>query len=88
MAGETHTAEPRMVPVTLDPCLAKQEPGEPMFILLGRDSAAPEAIEQWCAARSREITSGRRPDTEEEWDHIRQVLRKAEHFREWRAANR
>lgn len=37
----------RVVPVSIDPCLEKREEGEPMFILLGRDSAAPEAIEAW-----------------------------------------
>ncbi len=83
----TETAE-RMVPASIDPCLEKREPDEPMFILLGRDSAAPSTIETWCSLRANEIMTGARPDTDEEWDHVRQVRVKAKAFREWRDANR
>ena len=32
-------------------CLAKAEPDELIFVLLGRDAAAPEAIRAWAKAR-------------------------------------
>jgi hypothetical protein len=34
-------------------CYANAEPDEPMFVLLARDLAAPEAITAWCAERVR-----------------------------------
>ncbi len=34
-------------------CYANAEPDEPMFVLLGRDPAAPEAIFQWASERVR-----------------------------------
>lgn len=81
-------ATERMVPASLDPCLEKREPDEPMFILLARDSAAPETIEEWCRRREYEITTGLRPDTEDERDHIHQVRHKVGAFRAWRSAHR
>jgi hypothetical protein len=36
-----------------DPCLAKREPNEPMFTLLGRDPVAASLIRLWAAARER-----------------------------------
>lgn len=76
------------VPASLDPCLKKCEPGEPMFILLARDSAVPDTIEWWCQKRLHEIHVGSRPDTPEEREHIAQFMRKADIFREWRKINR
>lgn len=73
---------------SLDPCLSKREPEEPMFVLLGRDSAAPYAIVQWCLTRANEIRSGRRPDTTEEWSHIKDVRAKTAAFADWRSKNR
>lgn len=35
----------------VDPCLAKREPGEPMFTLLGRDPFAMSLVQIWAAAR-------------------------------------
>ena len=32
-------------------CYANAEPDEPMFVLLGRDPAAPDAIVQWAGKR-------------------------------------
>lgn len=78
----------RTVAVSIDPCLEKREPDEPMFILLGRDSAAPKTIEAWCRQREIEIGIGLRPDTDDERNHIQQVRAKAFAFREWRSANR
>lgn len=34
-----------------DPCLAKREPGEPMFTLLGRDPFAMSLVKLWSVAR-------------------------------------
>lgn len=78
----------RTVPVSIDPCLEKREPGEPMFILLARDSAATETIEAWCRYRTHEIEEGTRPDTSDERNHIAQVMAKAEAFRAWRKVHR
>jgi hypothetical protein len=79
---------PRMVPASLDPCLEKRELDEPMFILLARDSAAPLAIETWCNCREAEIARGLRPDTTEEWTHIKQVRGKVGIFMRWRKEHR
>ena len=51
------TTEPLgYVSVSFDPCLAKREPDESMFILLARDPVAPDVLEAWC-----EMRSGSRP---------------------------
>jgi hypothetical protein len=42
-------------------CYAKAEPDEPMFILLGRDTSAPEVISQWATHRELEVKLGLRP---------------------------
>lgn len=78
----------RTVPVSIDPCLAKREPDEPMFILLARDSCAVPTMDFWCNQREREIWDGLRPDTPEEREHIKQVRQKADAFRQWRYQNR
>jgi hypothetical protein len=72
----------------LDPCIVKREQDEPMFVLLARDSSAPETIERWCELRLAEIERGAHPDTPDEHEHINEVFRKAATFRAWRAANR
>jgi len=72
----------------LDPCLVKREPGEPMFLLLARDSAAPRAMECWADNREIEIGRGLRPDTPQERAHISEVRAKVVTFRAWRKANR
>lgn len=78
----------RMVPVNIDPCLEKRENGEPMFILLARDSTAPIAMDMWCGVREHEIETGRRPDTPQEHEHIAQVRQKVEEFETWRKKHR
>jgi hypothetical protein len=40
-------------------CLAKAEPGEPMFHLLGRDPLAPHLVELWRLLRAREYDKAR-----------------------------
>jgi hypothetical protein len=70
----------------LDPYLEKRQPGEPMFILLGRDSAAPNTLEWWADLREAEISHGLRPDNDQERQHIAEVRRKATEFQNWRAA--
>lgn len=45
-----------------NPCLAKRKPGEPIFVLLGRDPEAPDAIRAWAerrAARERVASWGK-----------------------------
>ncbi len=70
--------------LTTDPCLVKREPGEPMFVLLARNSSTPETMEKWCDLRANEIARGVRPDTTQERDHIEEVRGKAAVFRSWR----
>jgi hypothetical protein len=72
----------------VDPCLAKREEGEPMFILLGRDTVAPAILSEWCHRREMEILAGQRADTEEERTHVAEVRAKVREFVTWRAANR
>lgn len=74
--------------MALDPCLAKREADEPMFILLARDTAAPGAIEKWCEERELGITTGRRPDTPHERQHIDEVRAKVRMFNAWRKEHR
>jgi hypothetical protein len=71
-----------------DPCIDKREDGEPMFVLLGRDSAAPDTMACWYFERLAEINKGLRPDNTEERNHIATIREKAKAFREWRKANR
>ena len=86
--GDSVNMTERTVPVSIDPCLAKREPDEPMFILLARDSCAVPTMDFWCNQREREIWDGLRPDTPEEREHIKQVRQKADAFRQWRYQNR
>jgi hypothetical protein len=77
-----------MVPASIDPCLEKREPDEPMFILLARDSSAPETMEFWCREREAEIRLALRDDTQQEREHIEQVRAKVGACRVWRKINR
>lgn len=79
---------PPAEPPLPDPCLAKREPNEPMFVLLARDSCAPATLEFWCQARQAQIATGVRPDTEGERAHIAEITARAAEFRAWRAAHR
>jgi hypothetical protein len=71
-----------------DPCLVKREEGEPMFVLLARDSTAPAVMEKWCALRDREIQQGTRPNSDEEVEHVFAVRQKIIEFRRWRRVHR
>jgi len=42
--------------------LEKAREGEPVFLLLGRDAAAPKAIETWCAERRRAAREIEQPE--------------------------
>ena len=74
--------------LSADPCLEKRKAGEPVFVLLARDSAAPSAMETWCRVRMNAIRNGFHNNTDEERDQVRSVALKAEQFRAWRSANR
>lgn len=39
---------------TDDSALNRAKSNEPLFILMGRDTAAPQAIRQWCVERIRQ----------------------------------
>ena len=71
-----------------DRCLAKREPGEPIFSLLARDSTGPDTIEGWCRLREAEIANGTRRDDEGQRADIAEARERAEEFRAWRLANR
>ncbi|MDB5607744.1 MAG: hypothetical protein JWP25_4644 [Bradyrhizobium sp.] len=43
--------------VPFNPCLAKLRPGEPFFVLLGRDKQAPNAVMTW--ANDRQAAEGK-----------------------------
>ncbi len=45
-------------------CLAKAEPDEPYFVLLGRDRASPVSIRIWCHLWLQEIALGLRPESD------------------------
>lgn len=71
-----------------DSCILKREEGEPMFVLLARDSAAPQVMERWCEIREGEMKQGIRPDSDEEAEHLFAVRQKVIEFRRWRRAHR
>lgn len=45
-------AEAALADLLSNPCLAKRKPGEPIFVLLGRDPEAPDAIRAWAERRA------------------------------------
>ena len=45
-------------------CLAKLEPDEPCFVLIGRDRASPAVIKIWATLWLQEIELGLRPDSD------------------------
>jgi hypothetical protein len=65
-------------------CLAKALPTEPMFILLGRDRAAPATIRFWADQRAQlGIEDGESQDAEQ----LSEAIDTAEAFARWRAEN-
>lgn len=45
-------------------CYANAEPDEPMFILLGRDRDASQAVKMWAFSRMQQIDLGIRPESD------------------------
>lgn len=64
-------------------CLAKAQHDEPMFILLGRDRAAPDVIDAWCSLRLSHIKDGLLANTADELEHINQARQIAQAMRDW-----
>lgn len=67
-------------------CYAKAELDEPIFTLLGRDPAAPAAIERWADIRKRMIWSGKKPRSD--MAMVQEAEDVAIAMRAWRKANR
>jgi hypothetical protein len=44
----------------------RAEPGEPTFTLMARDFRAPFMVKQWAYERQRDITTGRKPESDME----------------------
>jgi hypothetical protein len=59
-------------------CMSRAKPGEPMFVLLGRDPVMSETVRAWCRDRSLAIIQGFRPNTEAEHEHVRLAMRLAD----------
>lgn len=66
-------------------CYANALPDEPMFILLARDPAAPDIVEQWARGREWQINSGKKPETDRQM--VAEALECAAKMREWRNQN-
>jgi hypothetical protein len=64
-------------------CLAKAKPGEPIFILMGRDPVMAAVLQTWATSRERMISAGAIPNTPEEREHIATALRIAKATVEW-----
>lgn len=62
--------------------LAKAEPGEPIFPLLGRDRASPIVIKIWAHLWLQEINLGLRPESDRA--QIRDALEIATQMEIWR----
>lgn len=65
-------------------CYEAALPDEPMFVLLGRDPAAPATVRAWCRARTHEA----KDSTPEDRERIDAAMREAGDMERWRAANR
>ena len=64
-------------------CYANADPDEPMFIVLGRDAAAPIAIRAWIDQR---IASGKNKPDDEQIVEAREIADAMEQYRAQRAA--
>lgn len=65
-------------------CLAKALPGEPMFVLLARDLAAPTVIRAGARKRQEHILDGLLLDTPEERAHVQAAYAIASAMEDWR----
>lgn len=67
-------------------CYANAEPGEPMFVLLARDVAAPAVVEAWAAMRVMLINAGLKPI--DDVAMVSEARDLAHAMRRWREENR
>ena len=67
-------------------CYANAEPDEPLFTLLARDPAAPDAILEWIRTRREMIALGEKPGSD--WPVIDEALVLVDEMRAWRRKNR
>jgi hypothetical protein len=67
-------------------CYANAEPDEPMFVLLARDPAAADLVEQWADARADLIAAGKKPATDR--GMVAEARQCAIAMRRWRAQHR
>lgn len=65
-------------------CYANAEPDEPMFVILARDPAAPELVEQWAIRRINLISEGKKPESD--YALVEEARECADKMRQWRAA--
>lgn len=62
------------------------EPDEPIFTLLARDPAAPDAILEWIRVRRQLIATGEKPSTD--WPIIDEAVMVINEMKNWRMKNR
>ena len=67
-------------------CYANAGPDEPMFHLLARDPAAPDAILRWIECREELIRSGKKPASDR--NMLAEARECAAAMIEWRKKNR
>lgn len=72
----------KLHPSTND-CFDKALPDEPVFVLLGRDLAAPGTVRQWAYQRERAIVAGEKP--EEDRAKVAEARALARTMEQWRA---
>lgn len=63
-------------------CFARAMDDEPMFVLLARDPASPEMVEQWAQQREDEIKAGKRPAND--MAQVEEARTCAKRMRSWR----
>jgi hypothetical protein len=78
---------PKNEPYKFD-CLAKLEPNEPYFVVLGRDIDAAMTVHMWATLRRRQIMLGLRDDTPEEAEQITEALKCAKELEDYADARR
>lgn len=66
-------------------CYGNALPDEPMFILLARDTSAPELVRRWANTRLHWIENGNRPESDRVM--VEEALKCADNMATWRAAN-
>lgn len=66
-------------------CYTNALPDEPMFILLGRDPAGPDLVNDWADIREAQIGNGSRPASDKAM--VESARQCAENMRAWRKAN-